>query len=166
MAGSFRKLRCFFLLSGARECKFFSKTFHSGDKIYPLEDPKSTPAPGPVNSESKLDPMAIMVWALACPPSNQHSTTSTAFKNVLLAEELLMKNMRRAVRRKTTTTMVTARAIITTILVTPATATTMATQSSYKTNSYRSSYNNNVYEIERQGMSDTRFVEGGKYYMM
>jgi len=34
----------------------------------------------------------------------------------------------------------------------------------YNNNGYTTNYNNNGYETERQGMSDTRFMEGGKYY--
>ncbi|OMO52800.1 protein E6-like protein [Corchorus capsularis] len=36
--------------------------------------------------------------------------------------------------------------------------------SNYNNGQTLSNYNNNEYETERQGMSDTRFVEGGKYY--
>ncbi|KAE8716452.1 GBF's pro-rich region-interacting factor 1 [Hibiscus syriacus] len=38
------------------------------------------------------------------------------------------------------------------------------TLSNYNTNGYDGNYNNNGYETERQGMSYTRFVEGGKHF--
>ncbi|XP_011043644.1 PREDICTED: protein E6-like isoform X5 [Populus euphratica] len=38
------------------------------------------------------------------------------------------------------------------------------TNNNYNNNGYTTNYNNNGYETERQGMSDTRFMEGGKYY--
>jgi hypothetical protein len=34
----------------------------------------------------------------------------------------------------------------------------------YNSNGYSNNYNTNGYQTERQGMSDTRFLENGKYY--
>jgi hypothetical protein len=34
----------------------------------------------------------------------------------------------------------------------------------YNGNGYSNNYNSNGYQTERQGMSDTRFMENGKYY--
>ncbi|XWS39419.1 hypothetical protein CRYUN_Cryun18bG0053000 [Craigia yunnanensis] len=77
-----------------------SKIFHLGAKISPLEVPTPTAAPalapGPVNSESQLDPYyglyghgsGMFPLAKETASTSNSPTTTTTFENDLLAEEL------------------------------------------------------------------------------
>ncbi|XP_022762514.1 protein E6-like [Durio zibethinus] len=145
----------------ARESMFFSKIFHLGGKISPQEVPTPSPAPAPANSEGQLDPYHGLYGQGSgmFPPVKKTVSTSntpTTFENDLLAEELADEKYETGYENNKYNNN----------------GYTLSnynsngdTSSNYNNNGYTlSNYNNNGYETERQGMSDTRFVEGGKYY--
>ncbi|EOX99518.1 Uncharacterized protein TCM_008192 [Theobroma cacao] len=193
MASFAKRFTFFFLLMlssyvqiQARESKFFSKIFHLGARISPDEVPTPTPAPAPApepaNSESQ-DPYyglygqgSGMFPPAKDPVSTTHTpTTATTFENDLLAEELEDEKFETGYEKNSynnngyTTRNYNYNNGYTTSNhnnngYTTSNYNNNGYSSSYKTNGYASNYNNNGYETERQGMSDTRSVEGGKYY--
>ncbi|GMJ13079.1 hypothetical protein like AT1G03820 [Hibiscus trionum] len=145
----------------ARESKFFSKFIHLGAKISPLESPAvapvlaPTPAPAlaPTDIGTSQDPYYGLYGhgSGMFPPaeegvttSNTPTTTTSTFENDLFAEELADERYETGYEKNNNNNGYTT--------------------SNYNNNN--NNYNDNGYETEteRQGMSDTRFVEGGKYY--
>ncbi|XVE66159.1 hypothetical protein DITRI_Ditri08aG0058000 [Diplodiscus trichospermus] len=181
------------LLIDARESKFFSKIFHLGAKISPFEVPTPTPAPapaaGPVNSGSQFDPYyglyghgsGMFPSAKETVSTSNTPTATTAFEDDLLAEQLADENYETGYHNNKynnngyTTSNYNNDGYTSSNYnnngYTVRNSNANSYSSSYKTNGYSSSSssnnnnnNNNGYETERQGMSDTRFMEGGKYY--
>ncbi|KAK8655294.1 hypothetical protein V6N13_107877 [Hibiscus sabdariffa] len=155
----------------ARESKFFSKFIHLGAKISPLESPAvapalaPTPAPAPAMSPTDIgsqDPYYGLYGhgSGMFPPANEGVTTSntptttSTFKNDLFAEELADERYESGYEKNNN----------------GYTMSNYDNNNNYKDNGYTlNNYEHNTdayngYETERQGMSDTRFVEGGKYY--
>ncbi|KAH1098547.1 hypothetical protein J1N35_015468 [Gossypium stocksii] len=172
----------------ARESKFFSKIFHLGAKISPLVVPTPTPAPA---SAPALAPTVAPATAPAnigiqdpyyglyghgsgmFPPAKEGVTTGntpTAFENDLFAEELADEKYESGYEKNNyyynnnnnnngyTTSKYNNNGY------TLSSYNNNGYSGNYNTNGYNDNYNNNGYETERQGMSDTRFVEGDKYY--
>ncbi|KAK8627247.1 hypothetical protein V6N13_134865 [Hibiscus sabdariffa] len=166
------------VLVQARESKFFSKFIHLGAKISPLESPAvapvlaPTPAPtlAPATSPTDIgsqDPYYGLYGhgSGMFPPTNEGVTTSNTptstsnFENDLFADERYESSYEKNNNNNNEYTM-----------------NNYNNNNNYKdngytlnnykynTDGYNGNYNNNGYETERQGMSDTRFVEGGKYY--
>ncbi|KAE8730342.1 hypothetical protein F3Y22_tig00003041pilonHSYRG01400 [Hibiscus syriacus] len=124
----------------AREGKFYSKIINLGAKISALVEPTPSPAVAPV-----LAPATAPANIEGVTTSNTPTTTST-FENDLFAEEFADEKYDSGYEKSSYNN-------------------NGYTNSNYNDNGYKlSKYNNNGYETERQGMSDTRFVEGGKYY--
>ncbi|XVF02047.1 hypothetical protein REPUB_Repub04eG0142500 [Reevesia pubescens] len=179
----------------ARESKFFSKIFHLGAKISPLEVPTSSPAaapaPAPANSESQLDPYYGLYGhgSGMFPPAKESvstsntPTTTNSFENDLLAEELADEKYETGYEKNNYDNNGYSASNYNNKAYTSSNYNnngytlsnynnngyssnykTNGYSSTYKTNGYSSNYNNNGYDTERQGMSDTRYVEGGKYH--
>ncbi|XVF32198.1 hypothetical protein REPUB_Repub17cG0061400 [Reevesia pubescens] len=168
----------------ARESKFFSKIFHLGAKISPLVVPTPSPAPapalGPANSESQ-DPYyglygqgsGMFPLAKETVSTSNTPTTGTTFENDILAEELADENYEMSYEKNNynnkgyTTGNHNNNGDTTSNYNNGYTSSNYNngySLSNYNDNGYNNNYNNNGHETERQGMSDTRFAEGGKYY--
>ncbi|KAB2091102.1 hypothetical protein ES319_A03G167700v1 [Gossypium barbadense] len=172
----------------ARESKFFSKIFHLGAKISPLVVPTPTPAPAPASAPA-LAPTVAPATAPAnigiqdpyyglyghgsgmVPPAKEGVTTSntpTAFENELFAEELADEKYESGYEKNNYNYNNNNNGYTTSKYnnngYTLSSYNNNGYSGNYNTNGYNDNYNNNGYETERQGMSDTRFVEGGKYY--
>ncbi|KAK8310827.1 hypothetical protein V6Z11_D02G208300 [Gossypium hirsutum] len=158
----------------ARESKFFSKIFHLGAKISPLVVPTPTPAPA---SAPVLAPTVAPATAPAnigiqdpyyglyghgsgmFPPAKEGVTTSntpTAFENDLFAEELADEKYESGYEKNNYYYNNNNNNNGYTL----SSYNNNGYSGHYNTNGYNDNYNNNGYETERQGMSDTRFVEG------
>ncbi|OMO57030.1 protein E6-like protein [Corchorus olitorius] len=178
----------------ARQSKFFSKIFHLGAKISPqLETPTpsplaaAAPAPAPLSGAPESQDPYYGLYGHGqgtglFPPaketgfsssSNNIPTTTTTFEDDLLAEELAADD-----EKYETGYAYEKNNYNNNGYTTSSSNYNHGYNTNYDTNGYGngyssgnynngqtlSNYNNNEYETERQGMSDTRFVEGGKYY--
>ncbi|XP_059663199.1 protein E6-like [Cornus florida] len=146
----------------ARESRFFSKVTHSSNKIVPVsESPLLAPTPAPAPAPASPAPAPIITengYGLYGHGSTETTTTPTTTntfandENEVPAEEL---NNLESFKESNTG---------------------YSYNNNYNTNGYSNynnnnngyttnSYGNNGYQSsEKQGMSDTRYVENGKYY--
>ncbi|KAK8529587.1 hypothetical protein V6N13_102493 [Hibiscus sabdariffa] len=137
----------------AREGKFFSKIIHLGAKITALVEPTPSqavapvlaPAPAPAPEPAFIDNQepyyGLYGHGSAMFPTTEEGVTVTTGNTP-------------------TTTSTFGNSLLADELADE------KYETGYEKNNYDtvSNYNSNGYERERQGMSDTRFVEGGKYY--
>ncbi|KAE8670140.1 GBF's pro-rich region-interacting factor 1 [Hibiscus syriacus] len=158
----------------ARESKFFTKFIHLGAKISPLAAPILSPAvaptlaptlaPAPANVNSQ-DPYYGLYGhgSNMFPPAKEGVTTSNTptttsnFENDLFADQSYETGYEKNNNNNDE---------YTTSNYNYNDNDNGYTLSNYKysTDGYNGNYNDNGYETERQGMSDTRFVEGGKRF--
>ncbi|KAE8673012.1 GBF's pro-rich region-interacting factor 1 [Hibiscus syriacus] len=150
----------------ARESKFFTNFIHLRAKISPLAAPTPSPevapvlAPTPANFDSQ-DPYYGLYGhgSNMFPTAKEGVTTSNTptaasnFENDLFTDERYEKNNNNNYEFTTSNYNYNNNDNGYTL-----------SNYKYNTNGYNGNYNDNGYETERQGMSDTRFVEGGKHF--
>lgn len=137
----------FFLQSHARESKFFNKfTHYTTNKVNYIDIPAAAPAPTPTSDE----PESSNGYGLYGHNSERFlpSTTSAAATSTRAGRsenEMLKEDFNEDVSNSYGNNNYNAKGY------------------SYN-NGYTGNFYNNGYRREKQGMSDTRFMENGRYY--